>query len=122
MNTNQTSDSNRKLYSVLSYIGILFIVGLLAAKDDEKVKFHVNNGIILFIVEVAFGIITTILSALTAIPLLGVIIAIVYWLFYAAGGIVLLIIAIKGILAAAADKEEPLFLIGGFVKDVKIVK
>ena len=39
--------SNQILYCVLSYIYVLWIVGLLAEKDNPTVKFHVNQGIIL---------------------------------------------------------------------------
>ena len=35
-----TSDPNAKLFSILAYLGILWIVGLLAAKDDVFVKYH----------------------------------------------------------------------------------
>ena len=35
---------NIKIYKVLSYIGILWLIGLLVdEKNDEKLKFHVGQ-------------------------------------------------------------------------------
>lgn len=40
---------NNKILALFSYIGILFIVPLLAAKDSKYARFHANQGLILFI-------------------------------------------------------------------------
>lgn len=49
-NYNNVS-SDIKVYNVLSYIGILWLVGLLGPdKDNSKVKFHVGQGILVSIV------------------------------------------------------------------------
>ena len=40
----------------LSYLGFLFLVPLLVYKDSPYDKFHVNQGIVLFITEVIIGI------------------------------------------------------------------
>ena len=42
-------DSNDKLFGILSYIGILWLVGLLAGKT-EFTKFHANQGLLTWIV------------------------------------------------------------------------
>lgn len=42
-------DSNDKLFGILSYIGILWLVGLLAGKT-EFAKFHANQGFLSWIV------------------------------------------------------------------------
>lgn len=44
-----TSDSN--LMAALSYVWILSVVMLIIKKDDEFVKFHAKQGLILFIVS-----------------------------------------------------------------------
>lgn len=49
VNVNEGSKDNTKLYSILAYIGILFLVGLLADKENPVVRFHVNQGLVLFI-------------------------------------------------------------------------
>ena len=46
-----------KLYAVLAYIGILFLFPLLLCKDSEFVRFHTNQGIILFIASVICAVI-----------------------------------------------------------------
>ncbi|HCC21943.1 hypothetical protein A2480_03670 [Candidatus Uhrbacteria bacterium RIFOXYC2_FULL_47_19] len=45
------SDEQR-LIAALSYIGILFLVPLLYSKKDEEIKFHLQQGIVLFVVDV----------------------------------------------------------------------
>ena len=64
-NFNNTADTTgeydqadieaNKIYAILAYIGILWLVGLLAAKDSKFTRFHVNQGIILCIVEAIVG-------------------------------------------------------------------
>ena len=41
-------DSNDKVFGILSYIGILWIVGLAAGKTPFA-KFHANQGLVLFL-------------------------------------------------------------------------
>ena len=55
---------NGKIFAVLSYIGILWIVGMLVEpeKDDPKVKFHVGQGIILTILSAGLNIAQKILG------------------------------------------------------------
>jgi len=48
-NSNQNDQSNTILFSILSYIGILWLIPLLVEKNDKVVRFHVNQGIVLFI-------------------------------------------------------------------------
>jgi uncharacterized membrane protein len=46
-----------RLLAACSYLGVLFVIPLLAEKDDEFVKFHLRQGIALFLVGVvaSFG-------------------------------------------------------------------
>ena len=55
---------NRKTYSILSYIGILWLFGLFAApeKFDARVRFNVGQGIMATIASVALSIVAWILS------------------------------------------------------------
>lgn len=63
--TAKTVKSNEvKTYSILSYIGILWIIGLFVPqKDDKSLKFHIGQGMILTILEVGLGIISSILNS-----------------------------------------------------------
>ena len=43
-NSNQNDQSKTILFSILSYIGILWLIPLLVEKNDKVVRFHVNQG------------------------------------------------------------------------------
>ncbi len=61
---NDVNDQS-KVYKILSYIGILWLIGLFVAeKDDKDLKFHVGQGMILTICEVALGLIVTLFNNL----------------------------------------------------------
>jgi len=46
-----TTSPNRNLMIVLSYIWILFLIPLLAEKDDKEVQWHAKHGLVLSVVE-----------------------------------------------------------------------
>jgi uncharacterized membrane protein len=106
-----------KTMAILAYI--LFFIPLLAGahKTSPFVKFHTNQGTVLFIAAVIFGIVVGILSAiLTAIlwrtfawGLLGVIHIIISLLWLAP-----LALCIIGIINAANKQKKPLPVIGKF--------
>ena len=92
-----------KLLAAISYIGILFLVPLLAAKDDAFARFHANQGLVLFIANIAAAIAGFILGF---IPVIGVIVA---WIIR----IALFVLMILGIINALKGEMKPLPLIGG---------
>lgn len=95
-----TKEGGKNTIAVLSYIGILFLIPLLTSKDDPFVKFHVKQGLVLFIAEMA--------TALVAwIPIIG-------WLLGFACMVLWLILSIMGIVNVVNKKETPLPLIGKF--------
>ncbi len=65
-NTNQTSKDDTKIYKILSYIGILWLVGLLSSKvkEDKSVKFHVGQGMIITIVYVIVEVVVQLMNNL----------------------------------------------------------
>lgn len=68
--TTSSSFDMKQLSQILSYFGILFIVGLVSSeKDDPNVRFHVGQGIILFIFEVILNILNFILIQFIFTPL-----------------------------------------------------
>ena len=104
-----------KAMGILAYLGILVLVPLFAAKESQFARYHANQGLVLAIAEVAFGIIYSIIvgiltglllstgawglwSVLTTI--LGLL-----WLFF-------LVLAIIGIVNAVNGRCRPLPLIG----------
>jgi len=57
--TGAAPGGDRTIFLVLSYLGILCLIPLLAKKDDPEVQWHAKNGLALFIAEliwVAVGI------------------------------------------------------------------
>ncbi|MGQ9708701.1 MAG: DUF4870 domain-containing protein [bacterium] len=84
----------------LSYLGILWLVPLLAMKENDYCKFHVKQGIILTIWFVAISIIG-------AIPFIG------WFVIWPIGYIFGLIMVIMGIINAASGKYWKMPLLGG---------
>ena len=89
---------NNKLMGILSYIGILVLIPIFAAKDDPFVRYHANQGLVNFIVALVAGV-------LTAIPVVGIVAGLV--------GIVCFVFSILGIINAVKGEMKPLPLIGG---------
>ena len=98
--------ANNKGMSVLAYIGILFLIPLLACPNSKFARFHTNQGLVLFLLGVAIGIVTAIIGL---IPVIG-------WIFggliSAAGSIFTLVLMIMGIVNAAQGQAKELPIIG----------
>lgn len=110
-----------KVYGILAYLGFLVIVPILLAKESAYAKFHANQGLTLFIVEVGISIggniIIAILGLFTMIPFVGwifgiiaTIIGITIWLL----GIATLVFAVMGIINAVKGEAKELPIIGKF--------
>lgn len=106
MNENQTIQfdpqdvADNKVMGVLAYIGILFLVPLLAKKESTYCQFHANQGLLLFIVMVVVNI-------LYVIPVIG-------WILGFILGIVCLVFAIMGIINAVKGEAKELPIIGKY--------
>lgn len=87
-----------KVMAVLSYIWILFLVPLLAAKNSKFARFHANQGLVLFLAGIASGVVAV-------IPILG-------WILSVVCSIVLTVLMILGIINAATGKAKELPIIG----------
>ena len=113
MNTADTTSqfdpqdiNDNKGMSVLAYIGILFLIPLLACPNSRFARYHTNQGLVLFLLEVAIGVVTGIFGI---IPIAGLIIG---GLISAVGGIFTLVLMILGIINAAQGQAKELPLIG----------
>ncbi len=95
----------KNLTAVLSYIGILFLVPLLACKDSAFAQFHAKQGLVLFIAEIATMLILW-------IPILGWFVGFICWIIW-------VILSIIGIINVVGGKQVPLPLIGKFAKKFK---
>lgn len=108
-------DSNDKVFGVLGYFGLLFLVPLLAGKT-EFTRFHANQGLVLFIAEVVLGIVVGIVSIILGfIPFVGVILS---GILSGALSIASIVLMVMGIVSAAQGEMKPLPIIGG----IKIIK
>nr|WP_195276408.1 zinc-ribbon domain-containing protein [Anaerotruncus rubiinfantis] len=105
---------DNKVMAVLAYI--IFLIPLFAAKDSKFARFHTNQGIILVIGAIIYGVLFSVLS--------GILFAISWQLGLAVTGIlglvgwVFTVFAIIGIVHACKGEMKPLPLIGG----IKILK
>lgn len=95
------SDKNTGM-AVVAYI-LFFIPLLTNAKRDPFVKYHVKQGLLLFVAWVVVSVLTPVLFMIT-------------WLLY----IVLLVFMILGIMNALNGKQEPLPLIGKYAEKFNI--
>ena len=96
-----------KVFAVLAYIGLLFLVPLLAAPNSKFARYHTNQGLVLFLATVVCGIGSAILSI---IPFVGCVAWILPFVVMA-GSFVLMVI---GIINAANGEYKPLPMIGHF--------
>lgn len=102
-------DSNEKVYGILSYFWILFLVPLLAG-GREFSRYHANQGLVLFIVDAILGIIIGVVCAIAnVIPVVG---GIVIGIVSGVSSLIMLAFMIIGIYHAAQGEMKPLPIIG----------
>lgn len=106
-NFSQQDIMQNKGISVLSYLSILVLVPLLSNRGSAFVKFHANQGLILFIIAIANGVIGTVLSF---IPIPGV--GLIRWAITSILGLFTFILAIMGIVYSAQGRAIRLPIIG----------
>jgi uncharacterized membrane protein len=98
-----------KVFAILAYILILFLVPLLAAKDSRFARYHTNQGVVLFLFGAGASVVSTVIWIIPIIGwLIGCFLAFalpIWWL----------VMAVIGILNAAQGHEKPLPLIGHIV-------
>jgi len=96
-----------KAMAAISYLGILFLIPLLAKKDSPFAQFHAKQGLALFVLEVIYGF-------ATAIPFIG------WFLISWVVGIFIIVLFIMGLVNALGGKCIELPLIGGWFKTIKV--
>ncbi|MDR1394454.1 MAG: hypothetical protein LBJ62_10955 [Bifidobacteriaceae bacterium] len=110
-----------KVMAVLAYIGLLVLIPLIAAKDSKFARYHANQGLVLLVAEIAYGVIYGIVigiasagavAAASAGSAAGLAGAGIVSLLLGLIGIVFLVFAIIGIVNAAKGEFKPLPLIG----------
>ena len=96
--------SKNRAFAILAYIGLLFLVPLLAAPNSPFARYHTNQGLLLFVVSTASSVTAAVLSII-GLGILGNIINIT-------SGTVTLIFMIIGIVNAAQGRAKELPIIG----------
>ena len=124
--------SKSKLLACLSYLGILVLIPLIAARDDEFVQFHVRQGakltilgiIILSVVRVVymifaiFGLFFGVMfyqyieEYIQIVFAVGFFIVAVFGIISTSIGIIFLVLCILGIVNACRGLATPLPIIG----------
>ncbi len=106
--TQEDIRQNRAMAAV-AYLGILVFIPILAVPNSRFARYHANQGLVLFICEVAYSIIYQILtSVIYSISWrLGILVSILGLV-----GLVFLVLAIMGIINAAGGRAKELPLIG----------
>ncbi len=96
-----------KIYAFFGYWGILFLVPILAKKDNDFAVFHGKQGLVLFVLEI-------IVSILGSIPYIG------WFVIWPLGYIFCGVMAIIGMVQALSGKYWKMPLLGGFAEKIKI--
>lgn len=89
---------DNKLISILCYFGLLFLIPYLVKQDSPFVKFHSNQGLVLFILALISG-------GVSNIPFIG-------WIVGAACGVFIFVCFVLGIVNVLNCEMKELPLIG----------
>jgi len=103
--------SEIECYCYFAYLGPFWFVGLLSDKRyHKKLRFHLNQGLVLFIAEVIAFIAAFFIGKLLAlIPYAGTVLSWILWLGVLGCAFWL---AVQGMLTVAADTKKRLPVIG----------
>ena len=106
-------DANENKYlCILCYFGLLFLIPYLLKRDSAYVKFHSNQGFLLFILNLALSVVSSVAGMILGlIPYIGAILA---GLLGLAFGIIGLVLFILGLINTASGRMKELPIIGGF--------
>ena len=91
--------------AVLAYIGPLVIVSYLTAKDDPFVKYHIKQGLVLLVIEIALSLLGSMIY--------------MFWPIIQIIHIAVVVLAIVGIVNAVKGREKELPLVGKFAQHFK---
>jgi uncharacterized membrane protein len=107
--TKNKSRQNEKLFAFLAVLLTIvgFIIALIFKKDNKYVMFYAKQGLILFILQIAIGIIDK-------VPIIGwFILGPILWVFF-------IVIWIMAWINALSGEKRNTLLIGDFAKNIKI--
>lgn len=109
--STETSNSV-KLVTILDYCSFLCLVGLFVEKDNDAVKFHTNQGLLLAILELVGGIVCSVLQLL---PYIGTVFSIIGAIYTVA----CVALSLWGVIHAIREEKKPLPVIGTVFNMIK---
>ncbi len=104
--SEQKQEEGFNAMALLSYLGLLVLVPLLAAKGDDFAQFHAKQGLTLLITAV-------IGMFVGAVPIIG-------WMLAPFISLACIILAILGIVNVIKKQKKELPIIGKYAKQFKI--
>ncbi len=120
-NVVKSNNDNTKIYKILSYFGFLFVIGMVVnEKDDKSVRFHVGQGMLVFILDILVFIVNNVIirnvfgrrisvwgytTGVYEVSMIGRII--MYGLYLG-----VFVFSIMGIINAAKNEDKELPIIG----------
>lgn len=103
----QDAEKN-KIMGVLSYWTLLWVVPYLMARQSPFVKFHLNQGLAIWLMAIGFSIITTVLGMVSpTLAMVGSLLNLVTFVFMCLGS-----------WKAWSGKMDPLPVIGGMIPTI----
>ena len=109
MECHKKNVENNKITAVLAYLGVLVVVPFFLEKKSQFVKYHVGQGMNLFVLEIVYGIIYRFLA---------VAVLMISWRLYfivrlmGAAALVFPVLAVMGIINVLNGQEKELPVIG----------
>lgn len=100
-----TKGNNSTVMAILAYIGPLVLVPFLMNKENEFVKFHTKQGLVLFGLE----IIIMIISRMSIV-----------WILSPVLNLATLILSIIGVVYVAQGQKKALPVIGSLANNIKV--
>lgn len=97
---------SKKATDIVSYITLIGWLIAFLAGDKENSKFHLNQSLVIMIINLVISVADWILGKI-------IIIGTIFGIVAAIAGIVMFVFWIMGIVSAAQGTEKPLPIIGG---------
>ncbi|MBU1083705.1 MAG: hypothetical protein ABIG55_04095 [Candidatus Omnitrophota bacterium] len=98
--------SEKSLYGALSYVSIFCLVPIFMKKEDEFIRFHARQGLMLFLLEVGIWIVSV-------LPLFGGII-------HTLGMLICGVVSLTAIVQVLMGKKWKIPVIGEWAENIKI--
>lgn len=100
----QEGKTDNKLMAILSYIGPLVIVSYMTAKDDDFVKFHAKQGLVVFGLEVIIMFAGSMLYG--------------FWMIMNLLNLLTLVLSIIGIVNVIQGQKKELPVVGKYANNI----